>query len=239
MRTPRSLHVPIPARPLPYSAPAGETDTWDGCSVADASLDDPSKIVLIYSGYEIDPGPRDREYAEAGWTREHVWPRSRARGGMDTDSPGLGTDLHNLFAADQSVNSARRNKHLAALPEGELVVDRSPMGGSDGRLEAKTSREAWEPPDRSKGIVARAALYVACAYTERAHLVEGFGDGRPGELGNLTDILDWNKRFPPDPRERRRNDAVEALQGNRNPFIDDPSLADAVDFYAHHDKEET
>lgn len=33
---------------------------------------------------------------------------------------------------------------------------------------------------------------------------------------------------PPDANERRRNDLIEQFQGNRNPFIDDPSLADKI-----------
>ena len=215
---------------LPYSALAQQgRDTWDGVSLADSSDADPSKIVLLYSGYVIDPGARDREYADGRWTREHAWPRSRAGGGMSTDAPGIGTDLHNLFAADHSVNSARNNRHFAYLPGGHQVVDKSPMAGNDGRLDAKTSRDAWEPPDFSKGVVARAVLYMACAYPDRARLVQGFSE-RPGELGNLTDILDWNDRFPPGPREKRRNDVVEQLQGNRNPFIDDPTLATDVEF---------
>ncbi|MDD5628471.1 MAG: endonuclease, partial [Elusimicrobia bacterium] len=28
--------------------------------------------------------------------------------------------------------------------------------------------------------------------------------------------------------EKRRNDLVEEFQGNRNPFIDDPALADRI-----------
>lgn len=212
---------------LPYSLPSSKgTDTWDGITVADAGVD-PSKISLLYSGCEIYPGHRDKEYADGRWTREHVWPRSRAPG-MSTDRPGMGTDMHNLFAADQSVNSARRNKHFARLPAGEPVVDSSPVGGSDGRLDAKTSPDAWEPPDDCKGIVARAAMYMACMYCDSLRLSEGTDSREPGELGNLSDLLDWNARFPPSAREIARNDAVEKLQGNRNPFVDDPGLAAAV-----------
>ncbi len=148
---------------------------------------------------------------------------------MSTSSPGIGTDLHNLFAADKSVNSARQNKHFASLPGGKAVVDRSPMAGGDGALLARTSAEAWEPPDASKGEVARAALYMACMYAGRLSLVRGFGDS-PGQMGDLSDLLDWNASFPPTSRERRRNDAVERFQGNRNPFTDDPLSADQIEW---------
>lgn len=38
----------------------------------------------------------------------------------------------------------------------------------------------------------------------------------------------WNNIDPVDENERRRNDIVEKEQGNRNPFIDDPGLADLI-----------
>jgi len=41
-------------------------------------------------------------------------------------------------------------------------------------------------------------------------------------------FLDWNRQDPPDAAERRRNDLIETFQGNRNPYIDDPSLAERV-----------
>lgn len=39
---------------------------------------------------------------------EHVWPKSHAD--LNTKTPGPGTDLHNLHAADISVNAERGNK---------------------------------------------------------------------------------------------------------------------------------
>ena len=41
-------------------------------------------------------------------------------------------------------------------------------------------------------------------------------------------LLEWNRTFPPSNQERGRNALVERFQGNRNPFIDDPSLADRI-----------
>lgn len=216
-----------PPAPLPYTRPAAAgQDVWDVLRLADAGRA-PGTVRLLYTGYEVAAGERDGEYA-AGWTREHAWPRSRG-GDMSTASPGRGTDAHNLFAADSSVNSARSNRHFCDLPDGEPVVDRSPAAGHDGVLLARTAADAWEPPDSAKGAVARALLYMACAYAGDLRLVEERGDA-PGELGVLSAVLRWNDMFPPDERERRRNDVVERAQGNRNPFVDDPALARAVDW---------
>lgn len=214
--------------PLTYTKSASSgVDVWDVLRFADGGSS-PGTVRLLYSGYEIDPGDRDAEYA-AGWTREHAWPRSR--GEMRTNAAGRGTDAHNLFAADRSVNSARSNKHFNNLPDGEPVIDRSPAAGEGGALLARTSDKFWEPPDFCKGAVARALLYMACMYADDLRLVEEPSD-EPGELGVLSVVLSWNEDFPPDDREMRRNDVVERAQGNRNPFIDAPALAHSVDWTA-------
>jgi len=41
-------------------------------------------------------------------------------------------------------------------------------------------------------------------------------------------LLEWNRRYPPTESEIRRNKRVEQLQGNRNPFIDNPAWADDI-----------
>ena len=122
----------------------------------DAALDS-SKIILLYSGYVIDPGHRDHEY-QAGWNREHVWPKSHAA--LTTSQPGPGTDIHNLHAADISVNAHRGNKDFDDLLEGEagvqVVTDTSPPPGcSKMQRLCLVSNVAWEPPDAAKGTAPR------------------------------------------------------------------------------------
>ena len=38
----------------------------------------------------------------------------------------------------------------------------------------------------------------------------------------------WNKLDPVDQAELERNDAIEKIQGNRNPFIDHPEYVDQI-----------
>ncbi|MFV1977284.1 MAG: endonuclease [Candidatus Scalindua sp.] len=33
-------------------------------------------------------------------------------------------------------------------------------------------------------------------------------------------MLAWDKKYPPEPVEYKRNDRIEVLQGNRNQYID-------------------
>lgn len=80
------------------------------------------------------------------------------------------------------------------------------------------------PQRKIQGKIARALFYFATAYHDRIDK----RDGREFFLPMVATLMDWNRRFPPDPAERRRNDLVSGLQGNRNPYVDDPSLVDQV-----------
>ena len=44
-------------------------------------------------------------------------------------------------------------------------------------------------------------------------------------LGTLDMYQRWNQEDPVTAEERRRNNVIEQLQGNRNPFIDEPDRA--------------
>ena len=45
---------------------------------------------------------------------------------------------------------------------------------------------------------------------------------------NVEMFLKWNRQDPPDAREIERNNRIEKFQGNRNPFVDDYTLADRI-----------
>ena len=70
-------------------------------------------------------------------------------------------------------------------------------------------------------------FYAAVRYEDAALDIELIdhapdrGDKRPLH-GVLQALLEWHEADPPDDLERRRNDRVHELQGNRNPFVDHP-----------------
>ena len=74
------------------------------------------------------------------------------------------------------------------------------------------SFQTFDPPDHAKGNVARAMIYMHMQH--KLPLV-----------GPLDLYQRWSKADPPDAEEKRRNDAIAKLQGNRNPFIDHPAWA--------------
>ena len=152
---------------------------------------------------------------------EHTWPQSL---GADNDPPE--SDLHHLFAADETANNRRSNNpfgnvvrdttYVSALvttPEEQSVLGRDAQG-----------RLVFEPRDSKKGDIARALLYFYVRYNYQRPT--GFS------LANFNieeaTLLEWARQDPPDAYERARHNLVYRAQGNRNPFIDRPDFLDAV-----------
>jgi deoxyribonuclease-1 len=110
-------------------------------------------------------------------------------------------DLHNLYPARSDVNKARSNYRYAII-SGES----RPFAGCDFEFDQR-SRMA-EPSPQARGKAARAMLYMRDEYD--LYL-------KP-KLDSL--MQDWDRKYPPDEQEHMRNNRIEALQGNRNPWID-------------------
>ena len=182
-------------------------------------------VADAYSGLFIPGTSADgQDYTETGdkthdgWSRaqrmnvEHVFPQSLFK----QDLP-MRSDLHHLMATFEHPNGMR-----GSYPFG--VVDGAPDYRNDAG--AKRGDRRFEPPDFTKGRVARAMLYFYARYKNepffRTERVAAFWNDQ------VETMLDWNRRFPPTVEERTRNDQVEAFQGNRNPFVDDPGLAERI-----------
>ena len=59
-------------------------------------------------------------------------------------------------------------------------------------------------------------------------LVNGTTSSTSNNLGDLATLLLWHIQDPVDERELIRNEAVFGIQGNRNPYIDNPEYATIV-----------
>ncbi|MFA6434961.1 MAG: endonuclease [Elusimicrobiales bacterium] len=146
-----------------------------------------------------------------GMNAEHGWPQ----GYFDRAYP-MKSDLHHVFPTFITPNSAR-----AELPFG--VVDRAVYATSNGtRKDAK----GFEPADSVKGDVARAMLYFVVRYYDRE--IRSGMRYNDFWISRVPMFLEWNRQDPPDDAERRRNELINQFQGNRNPFVDDPALADKI-----------
>jgi deoxyribonuclease-1 len=142
---------------------------------------------------------------------EHTWPQSKFTGKYATEMQK--SDLHHLFPTDSKQNSLRGN-----FTFGEVVGGEHPSTCAASRFgnASNSHLDVFEPPTEHKGHVARALFYFATRYDMKI--------SQPEE-----EILKkWNTEHPVDAEEMARNEEIFKIQGNRNPFIDYPSLAESI-----------
>lgn len=214
----RSTH-----QPLPYSS-STRFDTADALAQIDRTNPGTTVVRLVYGGSL----PVNSFGAATGWNREHLWPNSL---GIDDRLPAY-SDLHNLRPCDANVNSARGNKWYDTSTPADPGFTRP--AHAEAAL-CTTDRDSWMPAPDERGDIARALFYMDVRYegtasepdlqlVEDTRLITATGT----RMGRLSTLLRWHAEDPPDDAERSRNSAVAQLQGNRNPFIDDPGLASAL-----------
>ena len=212
---------------LPYTS--GSFDTWDALKQTDVNPANSSEVLLIYGWENGSDGSvtndRERGINNTGgnvgdWNREHVFAKSLASPSLVTNSPGPGTDIHNLRPSDVQWNGARGNLKFAS------------GSGTSGTVSG-----GWYPGDEWKGDVARMIMYMYLRYdgngtsvAETQCLPNLVGIGNP--VSNDTNMIDlfiqWNVDDPVSDVEKQRNSVSETWQGNRNPFIDNPALATVI-----------
>lgn len=155
-----------------------------------------NKIVSFYSGNVATNA--------SGMNREHVWPNSKGGSLVEADS-------HMARPTLTSENSSRGNSFYV---EG-----------------MKSTSQGWDPAMESwgdetyRGDAARIIFYCAMANGSLTLVDKSSDDNDNNTMGKLSDILRWNLTYGVKQREMNRNEAVEAIQGNRNPFIDHPEYA--------------
>jgi len=217
---------------IPYTSSA-TIDTWDVIMQSDEDPTDNLNVLLIY-GFDDNDGNyqtdrtriktnRDVGGGDQGtWNREHVFAKSLAIPSLSTEEPGPGTDVFNLKAADTDRNSERSNRKYA---EGS---------GNSGIV---ASNGGWYPGDEWKGDVARTVLYMYLRYhgdgskiseTKCLPINVGFGSTLNVDANMVDLFLKWNVEDPVSSFEDDHNAIIEVVQGNRNPFIDNPYLATMI-----------
>lgn len=145
-------------------------------------------------------------------TVEHVYPASWMAAANDCSGRDecpieayreASSDLHNLWPAEGRYNKSRGNQAF-----GEIPGEKSRFKDDPCDYERTSGKGAIvEPRDAVKGDIARSVLYMIHWYNLPDHAM-------------LPLMVRWHIQDPPDAAERERNDKIEELQGNRNPFID-------------------
>ncbi|MCS6980424.1 MAG: endonuclease [Flavobacteriales bacterium] len=172
------------------------------------------------------------DFAATGWSREHTYPHSWFPS-YPADNPEKPeyNDQHNLYPVKQvNVNEVRCN-----YPMGEVLNPVVQYSGIKLGADAK-GNTVFEPRDGGKGSAARAMMYMAVCYNSSS---QNWGFKNP--IGQcLTTpinygqdqyiIKKWHFQFPPSAMERARNDFLDSVQQNRNPFTDSIRYACFINF---------
>jgi len=217
---------------IPYTG--SPTDVWDACKQADEDPSNAANVLLIYGFDDTDGNPstdktRNKNLQDSGgsnlgvWNREHVFAKSLTIPTLGTDSPGPGTDVHNLRPADKDRNSARSSRYFTE------------SSGVNSKIISFNG--GWYPGDEWKGDVARIIMYMYTRYhgdgtktSETKCLPVNIGVGAKLAVDpNMVDLfLKWNAEDPVSDFEANRNEVLASIQGNRNPYIDNPYLATLI-----------
>ncbi len=111
-------------------------------------------------------------------------------------------DLHNLYPSRSDINEER-----SSIAFGMVNGEKRNYGSCDFEVQHHRPRLV-EPREEVRGNIARAMFYMADTYELKL-------------FDKQVAILEkWNRADPPDDFEKQRNDKIENIQGNRNPYID-------------------
>ena len=184
----------------------------------------------VYSGERVLYTPPFAWTPNTPFSREHTWCQSW----MPSTSSLLPeyADQHHLFVVNQNLANAVRSNH----PLGEVVnVTSSYLQGSYGSDAG--GNLVYEPRESHKGNAARSLLYMSLRYNGVNGLDWTFNRLNNFILPSLNEdpqdlqlLLQWHLQDPPDAEEIARNDYIQSIQGNRNPFIDRPTWINFIDF---------
>jgi endonuclease I len=192
---------------------------WDAMKQVDLDPANSNNVILIYGYNDTDQDvtndrTRNKNLNGGGatdWNREHVFPKSLGNPNLGTT--GAGSDIHHLRPADVTRNANRSNRKFAA-------------GSGNSGI---TAQGFWYPGDEFKGDVARMMMFMYVRYGDRClGTAVGVGNAIAGDSGMIDLFLQWNVEDPVDAFELNRNELIEGIQGNRNPFIDNPAFATKI-----------
>lgn len=202
----------------------GEGYTWAGFAVADAM-----EGGYVRDRYSNTLRKLNGLMSVTGMNIEHVFANSWW-GHTVNDAY---CDLYNLYPSDGTANGRKSNNPVGVVT-GDVSYDNGVIKiGRSSSYRADSLITVWEPADEWKGDFARTYFYVATCYEDYKDLwqtTEGLLMVSPNRYPTLRPwvselLLKWNEEDPVDDIERARNNVVQTIQGNRNPFVDYPQLS--------------
>jgi endonuclease I len=185
-------------------------------------------------GYFWDMYSNTQRTSFSGMNREHNLPKSWWS--TTPESTYAYSDLHNLYPSDAAANSAKGN-----LPLGEVganpTFDNGVVKTGSSNISIPGYRyDVFEPAGQYKGDFARDYMYMVTCYQDYSADWRSVGvqsmlvnNAYPTFTAYAADLLlKWHTADPVSKKETDRNNEVYRRQGNRNPFVDFPILAEYI-----------
>lgn len=180
-------------------------------------------LTCVYSSEDVTFIP-PFNWSNANMNREHTLPSSWMPTTGSSNTPEY-QDYHHLFPTIAQPNSQRSNN-----PFGNVVNVTNSYG--DGVVGTNSQgNTVYEPRDAQKGDAARAIFYMQATY-------DGI-DGNSWALDDLNSqgasqkqevLKEWHTFDLPNGHDIARNDFLDSLQQNRNPFADSAHWVCFIDF---------
>lgn len=159
------------------------------------------------------------------YNREHMIPQS-----IFNSAAPMVSDAHHITPTDGKVNGIRSNYPHGKVATASTTTKNGSKLGTSG-VSGYTGT-VFEPVDAFKGDIARMYFYFATRYE---NTVANYSYPMFNRTKNqvfttafLNMLLAWHAQDPVSSREIERNNAIYARQGNRNPFIDNPSYVNTI-----------
>ncbi len=181
------------------------------------------------------------------YNREHSIPKSWFGG----STSGPGCDIFHLVPTDGKVNGMRSNYAFGEVSSASYSYDGAKKGsaksitimggntiaGNDG-TSISGSGTVFEPRDEYKGDFARGYMGALLKWAGDQAFTSGDGSKifttnfSTGSFGltkyGVALLMKWHRQDPVSQKEVDRNNGIQQTQGNRNPFIDYPYLAEYI-----------
>lgn len=215
------------------------------------------KVWDMYSNttsYTCGGSAQGASYSKEGdsYNREHSIPKSWFGGSEDSNTPG--TDLFHVVPTDGYVNNMRASLIFGEVSSVSytsnsgckkgtpkaISIENSILGESSSQSPTSVST-VFEPMDEYKGDFARGYFGTMLKWANGDYQTFTTAPGNAIFASSYTEanrygltaygvalLLKWHREDPVSQKEIDRNNGIQNQQGNRNPFIDYPVLAEYI-----------
>lgn len=215
------------------------------------------KVWDMYSNttsYTCGGSAQGANYSKEGdsYNREHSIPKSWFGGSENSNTPG--TDLFHVVPTDGYVNNMRASFIFGEVSSASytsnsgckkgtpkaISIENSILGESSSQSPTSVST-VFEPMDEYKGDFARGYFGTMLKWANGDYQTFTTAPGNAIFASSYTEanrygltaygvalLLKWHREDPVSQKEIDRNNGIQNQQGNRNPFIDYPVLAEFI-----------